>query len=245
MKRALRLLVVVLLLVPLLARAETPESMLAEGRAEFEARRYTSALAIYQRLLRYQPRNPEALYTAGLSAYLSDDFASARQYWTSYIQVQPTDWRGLDKLIQAEQALGDQAHLKSHIAQLTSLYKAGKIPELQSERSFVRHQMRDAQNHVYAFQFFQPDYKQREHTYDFVVKDATSDKTRAMFYLMFDEAASGSGPKLWFFDVRAEGGRRSLATFGFEPTFEECVDLVRRVLAGEKIPRWQEKRPVQ
>lgn len=197
---------------------------------------FLEALELYRLVAKEEPENLEVLYNAGLAAYMSQNYDVATQYWSDLNRRDPGNSRVLSKLVQAGEALGqDTSALRK---ELKALFKSGANPEFTKERCYVREQFQANGKWVMVFEFPEPDYEKREHTWDFVVLGEDREQ-EAMYYFMFDAMASEVGKtKTYFLDIRwAQGGRRNLVVFTRLPDYDEVRGLVKKSMAGEKLPR--------
>lgn len=226
-------LLLVFLLLAVTCLAQDSEALFQQANAKAAAKDYKAALTLYDEALKATPDNAACLFNAGLAAYLSGDFKRAVSYWEGFRKAAPDEVRGRAKLIQALQASGRNADAEAQVKQLVQLWNTGGVhdPTMVEERSFVRDQFSVGKDDVMAFQFFAPDPKKREHTYDFVV--LREGKRQAMLYVMFDPVASQQGQ--YYFDMSNAKGRGNLGITRRKPTYEEAAALVRRVLQGEKV----------
>jgi tetratricopeptide (TPR) repeat protein len=226
------LLVLLMLVAPVLA--QDVNSLFQQATQRAQAKDYPAALKLFDEALKLEPKNAAVLFNAGLAAYMAEDYPAAIGYWERFRQADPGEVRGRTKLVQALQAAGRTADAQAQVQELVKLWKTGGITDkiMVEERSFVRDQFKVGKLQVMAFQFFVPDPKRREHTYDFVVLDEKGER-QAMYYFMFDEMASQQGQ--YYFDMRNAGGRRNIGITPRKPTYEEAAAIVRRVLKGEKL----------
>ncbi|MEW6278131.1 MAG: tetratricopeptide repeat protein [Candidatus Eremiobacterota bacterium] len=233
-------LIVLLVCLVLPARGENASSLLAQGNSRMDARDYAGALKFYEQARKLEPDNPAILYNLGLAANFCGRHPAAVDALERYRVLEPGNYLGLTKLIQALEGAGRAREAEARVAELRGWWKSGRTPELSTERSFVREQFPVGKHWVVVFEFFEPDFKAREHTWDFMVYDAPgSSDALAMFYVMYDEAASAAvetkKTDLYFFDVRGPGGGRTLGVAVRKPTYPEARQWMKRAIAGEKI----------
>lgn len=229
-------LLVLLLVLPVLAQDAATLVKQAEARAR--AHDYAGALVLYEKAEALEPNDPSIVYNKGLSASLSGNYAVAVTAFSRFRLLEPDNWHGLSKLIQALEGAGHEREAEREVGNLRNLWKSGKNKELSAETSFVREQFRVGKYWVYAFEFFQPNLKEREHTWDFMVYESpSSEKSLAMFYVMFDEMANENvkDKQLYFFDVRSQRGHQTLGVAQRKPTYPEARELMKKAIGGTKI----------
>ena len=217
------------------------EPFVERGNQKMEARDFAGALIEYRAGLGLEPQNSSLLFNAGLAAYECQQFDLARTYWKQFHQLKPDDSRGFSKLIQAEQALGNEAAVKTLSAQLRQWASTTKDPRFAKDPFFVRHQFDSSGRHFMVFEHLHPDPNARDHFWDIVVQKPGLKGNEAMFYLMYDQAASQPDRPMWFLDLRNAAGRRPITSFDYQPGLNEVVELVKKSVAGEKTPIFKGK----
>lgn len=225
----LRLLLILVLITPALAGPfEEANALAAKGK-------YVEALTLYQKAAEGNP-DPAILYNAGLAAYKIHQFELAADYLSRARQAVPNNPQPLIKLIQTYQALERGAQAELLIEELRTLRRSA--PSLAGQDTFVREQFTLGGTEVHVFEFFEPNYEERDHTWDFVVKERGGEQFT--IYLMYDLVTSQVTQKQTYALDRAstEGGRENLTLFRREPGYQEVRDLVKRVLLGEQLPEY-------
>jgi tetratricopeptide (TPR) repeat protein len=89
--------------------------------------RHAEALQAFRDALETKPDDPTLLFNAGLSAYLSGQFAPATAYWTRLKKLTPQDLQVRAKLVQAYEALGNSTARNAERAELFALRNRIKV----------------------------------------------------------------------------------------------------------------------
>ena len=221
--------------------AQDVESLFEQGAACLEAGDGQGALKYFQQAAELEPNEPGIVYNTGIAASMTGDYTLSIASFSRYRQLVPDDALGLTKLIQAYQGAGQDSEAEQQIAELRRWWKAGKLRDtyIAKERSFLRDRFRVGKYEIMAFEFVEPNHKEREHTWDFCIMEGT--KQVGMIYVMLDEAAnevSGleDGATPYYFDVRWQGGGGTLVgVTERRPTYAEAAAVVKRALSGEKV----------
>lgn len=127
---------------------EIANSLLERGKPGEALTHYKKALAIL-------PKDPAVLFNAGMAAFSVKDFAFASEVWQRLKVVEPSDWHGRSKLIQAYQALGKTAERDKEREELFALWKSGKPNELKEKVQYCRDQFEVNGKKVMAFEHFE------------------------------------------------------------------------------------------
>ena len=221
----MRIVLLLCLGLSLIAWSQNPDS----ADTYLKNKDYKNALREYRLILDKNPDIPPMVWGAGISASRLNDYPSARDYFLHYRKLTPDDSAALVELIRAYQGLNDSAAVDASIKEYKAWWKSGRDAKLSKEDSFIRFVTSCGKHKVYAFEFFAPDLKKRDHTWDFMIYPAAGGEAEAMFYMMQDG-------QQWFLDLRSGEGGRTLTTFDYLPGFEECLGLVETTLAGGKPP---------
>lgn len=127
---------------------EIANSLLERGKSAEALTHYKQALAIL-------PKDPAILFNAGLAAFSAKDFTFASDLWQQLKAVDPSDWHGRSKLIQAYQALGKTAERDKEREELFAMWKSGQPAELKSKVQYCRDQFEVNGKKVMAFEHFE------------------------------------------------------------------------------------------
>ena len=211
-----------------------------------EKRQYSDALIQYNAALVADPDDQSLLYDAGLASYLSKDYASAKNYWTHFIQIEPDNWRVQAKLVQTYQALGDLKARDNTRHALFKLRDGHKSPELSKQETYCREQFTVDGQPVFAYEFYELTGKIATR-YKFVVVDKATDSEKYRIDLESDAFDNDlaketgelkGGEKIFSLDGYYYDARGRLETqklFAFyqnEPTYETVRADVIRVIQG-------------
>lgn len=127
---------------------EIANSLLERGK-------HGEALTHYKQVLAILPKEPAVLFNAGMAAFTVKDFAFASDVWRRLKEVEPLDWHGRSKLIQAYQALGKTAERDKEREELFAMWKSGNPAELKEKFQYCRDQFEVNGKKVMAFEHFE------------------------------------------------------------------------------------------
>jgi tetratricopeptide (TPR) repeat protein len=254
-----RLIVSLLLLVaPLSAFAQQPgqlseqdeakvTELFQKANAELEAKKYSSALANYQAALKIVPDEPALLYNGGFAALLNKDAAVAAALFTRLKKVEPDDWLGRAKLIQAHQILGNDAERDKERDELFALRRKGAIKELNEQIEYCRDRFEAGGKPVLAFELFE--FKgPRGMRYVFSIMDGDRGEEEFRISLgSYDMTNSiwrdttkpkpKDGLRLFHLDgYFPNGGHATYGMFPGEPTYEATKAMVVEILEKKRGP---------
>lgn len=240
MARLIFTFLVVLSAIPV--SAQDVDSLMRQGKTRLETQDYAGALEFFRQAFERSPDNPEVVFNTGMAANLSGDFDLGVAAFTRFRELVPDEPRGLTKLIQAYQGAGKDREAEAVIDDLRVWWKDGRLDDtvMAEERSFVREQFQAEGYLVMVFEFFEPNFEEREHTWDFCVLKNGKEQV-AMYYVMFDQIASAdivakTGQTPYFFNVRWSGGGGTLVGMTErKPTYAEAASIVKQSMAGKKV----------
>lgn len=157
-------LFVCLLAICALGQVQVPRSESDEARvnelfkkanSELESKEYGAALKNYLAALEISPGEPALLYNGGFAALLNKDAETASKLLVRLKKLDPDDWQGRVKLIQAYQILGNLAERNKEREELFALHKNGKNKELKEQVQYCRDRFDAAGKTVLAFELFE------------------------------------------------------------------------------------------
>ncbi|SDU06118.1 Tetratricopeptide repeat-containing protein [Verrucomicrobium sp. GAS474] len=152
MKPFLLLLVAALTLAALPAHAQTtdPAKVAAlhekfmQGLKLAEQAKPEEALAIFDSIIKDEPKAKGSLYYAGLIAIQLNQPEKAIDYLNRFHAIDPDDYKHLVLLIQANQMLGRDIRVEEYRKSLYALHNSGKpIPGLTDDKAFPREKVFD------------------------------------------------------------------------------------------------------
>jgi tetratricopeptide (TPR) repeat protein len=115
--------------------------------------RHAEVFQAFKEALEATPHDPNLLYNAGLSAYLSGQFAEAATYWAQLKNLVPQDFGVRAKLVQVYEALQDHSARNAERTELFALRS-----QVKDEQAKLAHYCRDqfqvARFQVQAFEHF-------------------------------------------------------------------------------------------
>src|ERR1700693_24628 len=237
----------VVLLAPTLRGREQPQvdALFEEGQRLMDTKNYSEALKKFQAALANSPDGTGSLYNGGLAAYLNGDFKTAAQLWERLAQVDPNDWEAQAKLIQAYQALGDEASRDRHRDRLFAMRRTKVSKELAKQDSYRRDQFEVSGRKVLVFENFELK-GDRAVLYTFIITKQNNPEEDYHFSLgsydvpnkaAHELCAIGRGDLLFLLDRYSRGG--SHATFGFfknAPPYETVRERVMKIMSEGVLP---------
>lgn len=218
-----------------------------KANAELESKQYAAAVKNYLAALEILPDDPSLLYNGGFAALLDNDAATAAKLFTRLKKVEPNDWQGRAKLIQALQALGRVADLDRERHELIDLRKSGTVKDLKEQIQYCRDRFAAGGKAVLAFELFE--FKgPRGMRYTFSILDegrgteeyrislGSYDTTNAI-WRETTKPTPKEGQRLFHLDgYFKNGGHATYGMFPGEPTYEETKKMVVGILEKEKRP---------
>jgi tetratricopeptide (TPR) repeat protein len=109
------------------------------------------ALVRFDKALAIDPKHVDAAYNAGQAYYNQKDFKHAAERWATAQKLEPDDFQIAKKLVQAHNALGDEAAAAKARDAVFALWKAGKAGQI---KDYVFDQFDVGGHHIYAFETF-------------------------------------------------------------------------------------------
>jgi len=252
MKLLIALLGLLVGLLPLASQAAAPlcppgqamEDAFRKGVELAAANRYADSIPCFLIAHHADPQHPAVLWNLGIASAEVGAPDQALKYWLAYRRAEPDDWRGLTKLVQAYQALGDiSARDKTRETLIELRRNAAAGSELRAEKHFCREQTVMAGRKVLAFEVFEPD-AERAVFYFFMVLDATGRQV-ARYSLGSYEATSriareiNKWPperRLYHLDRYTDDGHATYSMYETRPTYEAVRASVAEILSGAVKP---------
>ena len=204
------------------------------------------ALTHYKKVLAVLPKDPAVLFNAGIAAFTVKDFAFASDVWQRLKDVEPLDWHGRSKLIQAYQALGKTAERDKEREELFAMWKSGKPAELKEKYQYCRDQFEVNGQKIMAFEHFELK-GDRALRYVFSILNKTEDGEEYRIslgsYRMTDaiwRQTRNPKPKdderLFHLDGYFPNRHVTYGMFFPEPTYDETRAKVVQILEGKGNP---------
>ena len=151
----------------------TPQDAFEAGIEMAEAKKHREAIAFFLIANQAQPDSVGVLWNLGISSAEIGEHREALKYWQAFRKQRPQEWRGLAKLVQTYQALGDIAARDRERAALIEQYKnAPPQSDLGRTEMFCREQMVIAGRKVLGFEYFAPQGERRVFYAFIVVSEA-------------------------------------------------------------------------
>jgi tetratricopeptide (TPR) repeat protein len=218
------------------------EKLFWEANTLMEANKFAAALPLYKEALEIEPEEPSLLYNGGLAAYQTKDFATAVDLWARLKKVDPEDWRARTKLIQAYQASGKFTERDAERAELFTMWKSGKDPELAKEFEYCREQFQVNKIKVMAFEQFELKgdralryvfsiLNEQEDGEEYRISLGSYDLTNAIWH---ESTKPKPRPeeRLFHLDGYFKGAHATYGMYTKEPTYDQVRDQVIKILEG-------------
>ena len=213
----------------------------------FDARKYAAAYSAFVRLVEAGDRSYDTLYAAGLAAYLSGHFKEARDLWLQAEQTGGESFTLAAKLVQAHQALNEEAGVNRNIEKLRRLRAAGQKDDSGSSEFFCRHQARIGRWEVQFYEYFEYEGEHAKKYSAFCVNPSSGDIELTIRFgsdELVNLAARASGrieSTARTFQLEAAFPQhRRIETYIYTDTempFADFVENVGRVIRGELTPQ--------
>lgn len=148
-----------------------PVAAFERGAALAGKHNYQDAIPYFEIALRADPENLSTLWNLGIASSEVSDHEQALSYWKRYAKVAPNDWRGVAKVIQTHQALGDLASRDRERKRLLKLRRTASDTETKNIERYCREQWSDDDKKVFVFEYFEPLEAEWAVYYAFIVTD--------------------------------------------------------------------------
>jgi tetratricopeptide (TPR) repeat protein len=214
-----------------------------EAVAAAEGGRIEQAAEMMEAVAVRAPDHPNVQWNLGLWYAQLQKPAKALVAWQAFRRLEPDNWHGRAKLIQAYQALGDTVQRDRERAALLELRRSGTDAELARQTSYCREQFRVGTQDVMAFEVFEPGGERR--VYHYFLLPGPDGQPRGRYSLgSYDRTTQvarelgqiGKDARLYHLDWYTE---RAHATFGFYqtlPAYEQVRADVIAAITGAKQP---------
>ena len=137
--------------------AETsPEERFSKAIEYLEDDRFSEAIPLLESVRESHPSDPAVLWNLGIASAATGRDASALEYWRLYRTVQPDDWRGIAKLVQTHQALGDLKARDRERDALFAFRRDSPDPAVKGLDRYCREQGMLGGRRVFVFEYFEP-----------------------------------------------------------------------------------------
>ena len=113
-----------------------PVAAFERGAALVDKHNYREAIPYFEIALRANPEHLSTLWNLGIASVELSNHEQALSYWKRYSKAAPNDWRGVAKLIQTYQALGD---LESRDRERKRLFKLRRTASDSETRNIQRY----------------------------------------------------------------------------------------------------------
>jgi tetratricopeptide (TPR) repeat protein len=198
-----------------------------------------NAIPLLQDIVSKVPDNANALWNLGIAASATGKRELALQTWTRYNQVEPSDRHGIEKLVQANQALGrleDRDHQRDR---LIALRDSLAVDERKQYVSYIRDQFVAGTEHFMVQEFFEP-----ENPYNICYKFLSLDADQKVVYVVTLESDAAdttialelhqlqAGSRIYSIDGYEGKSHTTYALLPTRPTYDEVKAKVLKVVEG-------------
>jgi tetratricopeptide (TPR) repeat protein len=226
-------------------KEEKVDRLVQDGRRLMDEKQYAEAHKKFVEALAIIPDGTGSLYNGGLAAYLSGDFKEAIRLWERLVEIDPKDWEGHAKLVQAYQATGDRERRDRHRDTLFDLRRQGVDEELSKLKQYRRDQFEVEGKSVLVFESFA---LEGDHAvlYSFVVLKPGTAEEDYNISLGSDETTNkvahelgeiGPNDRLFHLDGNyPDGSHRLFGMHKNAPPYETVRDKVVEILKNKEKP---------
>lgn len=194
--------------------------------------------------LQKDPADSWALFNLGLMNYLAEDFAGAIKHWKTLRDLEPTDWRVREKLIQAYWGAGDAKAATAEVAELRNARNSRKYEALAEKEFFICDQFQIGKVRAFVLEYYELK-GESPLAWKFILKsgdDILDYRFSVGSYTSATEFARaqgtiGSEERRYHLDGYWDDG--SHATYGFyrnRPDYQDVRNEVQRIIKGETKP---------
>lgn len=142
--------------LPAFAQPTTHEQQFAEALKLLQQKRYADAVSLLEMLAAANPRASNVYWNLGAAEDELGHHAKAAAAWAAFHRLEPNDWQGSEKLVQALQAEGRPADAQREASALVQAWHANTHSELHQQDKFCREIFNVGRSHLAGFEFFEP-----------------------------------------------------------------------------------------
>ncbi len=177
--RVLALIVLLLTAALAISQSLTKEVRFERAVSLLQTGHYGEAIPILQDLAKSDPRAANVYWNLANAQDQAGAHDKALDAWLAFHRLEPDDWRGREKLIQAYQANDRAADASRERDALIEQWKSGRDLDLHKQKRFCREIIKTNTNTIAVFEEF--DTSGDLSTYfTFVVKSGVRAKTRVL-----------------------------------------------------------------
>ena len=218
-----------------------PNEAFEAGNRALEAKQYKEALEFYRQSLAQEPSD-DALWNAGLAAYLGGDAETAIEFWSRLKETAPDDLRLRGKLVQAYELKGDKANRDRERAELIELWRTSRADD--DEPFFCRDQFQAGGRRLMVFEHYELE-GPRAVKYTFIVLQPEVDEEDYRLSLGSNDATNqlahelgevAEGERAFHLDGYYDEGTRhaTFEIFKKEPDYDTVKAMVVEILEGKR-----------
>lgn len=138
------------------AGPEPPQARFEKALALLQGGRVGDAIPLLEALTHEVPRAGNVFWNLGLAEDTVGAHDKALEAWRAFHRLEPDDWRGQEKLIQALEARGLGAEASRERDDLVARWNAGRDTDLHAQKQFCREIITLPSGPVAVFEAFDP-----------------------------------------------------------------------------------------
>lgn len=222
----------------------SPEVAFRKAVEFTKASQYAEAIPLLLIAYNAYPENENILWNLGIASAEINASSEALKYWLSYRKLKPQDWRGLAKLIQTYQALGD---MDARDRERSALFELRRFSLPDSEISkveyFCREQMIIAKKKTFAYEFFEPKGKRPiflmfvfpsiSGAEEFRITLGSYDSTNQ---IAWETGSLSKDKRLYHIDRSDRSGHSTYGFYESKPSYETVRTMVNEILNDQVKP---------
>lgn len=218
------------------ARTLDPKSSAAAfqlGVALAELKKPEEAIVLFLEAAKLDPKDSTSCYNAGQAYQNRGDLRPALEQFLEAVRRDGDEWLARAKTVQLYQALGNLKARDAAREELLALRRKGGIPSLAKAISFCRDQFDAGNQHVLAYERFEPDLGDEVMLYVFFLPN----ESRICYGYHKDIPASdGTANPTWFVEGFSPGMHCTYAAFNRQMTYDEVRAEVEKILRENRGP---------
>jgi len=224
------------------AEPMTPEARFDKAISLLQSGRYTDAIPMLEELSRSVPRAANVYWNLGLADEAVGAHEKALAAWTAFHQLEPGDWKGREKLIQALEANGREADAEKESDALVAQWHREHDSDLRRQKYFCREILQSTSGTVAVLETF--DTTAQPATYfTFVVQSGSRSGVRLSLAndVSVDAKMRGAGrladnERMFVLDLATPTLRETYQLYKHLPTYAALRKDALAALAGKVKP---------
>jgi Tetratricopeptide repeat len=136
------------------AQPMNPEARFGQAIGHLQSGRYAEAIPILEELVKTAPNAANVYWNLGLAEEALGAPDKALSAWVGFHRLEPNDWRGREKLVQAYEATGRDKDAERERDALVDLWRQGADKDLRQQKYFCREILKTRYGSVAALEYF-------------------------------------------------------------------------------------------